>query len=120
MQFLYVALGGALGALGRYLISIVPIKTEFPILTLITNIVGAIIIGFVVGLVTAKPTISKNVSLFWKTGICGGFTTFSTFSLEAVNLMEKQKYCLGGLYMILSVGCCMVGVILGKKLSMLL
>jgi CrcB protein len=120
MQFFCVALGGALGALGRYLISLVPIKTEFPILTLFTNIVGAILIGFVVGIIATKPTISRNISLFWKTGVCGGFTTFSTFSLEAVNLIEYQKYWQGGLYMILSVCCCMVGVILGKKLAMLI
>jgi CrcB protein len=119
MQFLYVALGGALGALGRYLISLLPVKTEFPILTLLTNIMGAILIGFVVGMVGTKNQISPNATLFWKTGVCGGFTTFSTFSLEAVNLIEHQQYWQGGLYMALSVCCCMVGVVLGKKLAML-
>jgi CrcB protein len=120
MQFFCVALGGALGALGRYLVSLVPIKTEFPILTLFTNIVGAVLIGFVVGIISTKPSTSQNTVLFWKTGVCGGFTTFSTFSLEAVNLIEHQQYWQGGLYMILSVGCCMAGVILGKKLAMLI
>jgi CrcB protein len=120
MQFLCVALGGALGALGRYLISLVPIKTDFPILTLFTNIAGAILIGLVVGIIATKPSASPNTTLFWKTGVCGGFTTFSTFSLEAVNLIEHQQYWQGGLYMILSVCCCMVGVILGKKLAMLI
>jgi CrcB protein len=118
MQFLCVAAGGALGALGRYLISLVPIKTEFPILTLLTNIMGAILIGFVVG-VSAKNQSSANATLFWKTGVCGGFTTFSTFSLEAVNLLEHQQYLQGGLYMALSVCCCMAGVMFGKKISML-
>jgi fluoride ion exporter CrcB/FEX len=47
MRFISVALGGALGALGRYLISLLPVRTEFPVLTLLTNIIGAMVIGFV-------------------------------------------------------------------------
>jgi CrcB protein len=50
--------------------------------------------------------------------VCGGFTTFSTFSLEAVGLIERQQYWQGGLYIVLSVCCCMAGVIVGKKLAM--
>ena len=82
MNFLFVALGGALGAVLRYAISLIPVKTEFPILTLVTNIVGAVAIGFIVGIVSEKENTSPNTVLFWKTGVCGGFTTFSTFSLE--------------------------------------
>jgi CrcB protein len=59
-------------------------------------------------------------AIFWKTGVCGGFTTFSTFSLEAVNLIEYQQDWQGGLYMILSVCCCMAGVILGKLYGLFL
>jgi CrcB protein len=120
MRFLCAALGGAFGALGRYLISLLPVRTEFPILTLLTNIMGAILIGFVVGIAGSKNQLSPNETLFWKTGVCGGFTTFSTFSLEAVNLIEHQQYWQGGLYMLLSVFCCLAGVLLGKKLAMLL
>lgn len=118
MNFLSVALGGAIGAMGRYAISLIPIKTEFPILTLITNIVGAVIIGFIVGIVSEKNDVSPNWVLFWKTGVCGGFTTFSTFSLEAVTLFENKSFLLGGLYIMLSVIGCIIGVWSGKRLSM--
>ena len=81
MSFVFVALGGALGAVGRYAISLIPVKTQFPILTLVTNILGAILIGFIVGITHKKADVTPNMVLFWKTGVCGGFTTFSTFSL---------------------------------------
>lgn len=120
MSFLFVALGGALGAIGRYAISLIPVKTEFPILTLSTNIIGAILIGFIVGVVSNRSNVSENAVLFWKTGVCGGFTTFSTFSLETVTLFEKKAYFSGSIYIVLSLSFCILGIFLGKKLTMLL
>lgn len=119
MGFLWVALGGAAGAMGRYAISLIPTKTAFPVLTLATNIIGAILIGFIVGIVSAREDVSQSSILFWKTGVCGGFTTFSTFSLEAYELFENKAYVQGGLYITLSVACCILGVICGKKLALL-
>ena len=117
MGFLFVALGGAVGAVGRYALSLIPVRTGFPFITLITNILGAVAIGFIAGLLSARDNLSPNVSLFWKTGVCGGFTTFSTFSLEAWQLMEKGNYVLSVLYAVLSVVCCIAGVWIGRKLS---
>ena len=119
MGFLWVALGGAAGAMGRYAISLIPSKTAFPFLTLITNIAGAVLIGFVVGLVSERENISQNSVLFWKTGVCGGFTTFSTFSLEACGLFEDKLYVQGGLYVVLSVVFCIMCVIFGRKLAIM-
>ena len=117
MSFLFVALGGALGAMARYAISLIPVKTGFPILTLITNIAGAILIGFIVGFTSDKDNISGNTVLFWKTGVCGGFTTFSTFSLEVFNLLDNKQYTSGGLYIVISVTCSILGILYGKKLA---
>ena len=119
MSFAFVALGGALGAAARYAISLIPIKTQFPILTLVTNILGAILIGFIVGITDKKADVSPNTILFWKTGVCGGFTTFSTFSLEAYKLFENKAFALGGAYVTLSVCCCVFGIFAGKKLAIL-
>ncbi len=117
MSFVWVALGGALGATGRYAISLIPIKTVFPILTLITNLIGAVAIGFITGAVSAKEDVSPNLVLFMKTGVCGGFTTFSTFSLEAYELFEAQQYLFGSIYVCLSVIFCIIGIWCGKKIS---
>ena len=115
MNFLLVALGGAVGAVGRYAISLIPTKNVFPILTLMTNLAGAVLIGFIVGILDTKD----NANLFWKTGVCGGFTTFSTFSLEAYQLFESRNYGLAVLYIVLSVSLCLLGVFCGKRLAAL-
>ena len=69
MKFVFVALGGAVGAVARYAISLIPIKAEFPVLTFITNIIGAVLIGFVVGIFSSREDISKDTVLFLKTGV---------------------------------------------------
>ena len=116
MEFLSVAAGGAVGAAARYAVSLIPIKSGFPILTLITNIIGALLIGFIVG-AAEKHEVPAWLMLFLKTGVCGGFTTFSTFSLEALGLMENKEYAAGAMYMILSVGFCVFGVLCGKAIA---
>ncbi len=117
MGFILVAIGGALGAITRYAISLIPVKTGFPILTLITNIIGAVLIGFIVGITSNRSGVSNNTILFWKTGVCGGFTTFSTFSLEAFSLFENKQYLSGGLYVFLSCICCIFGIFCGKRIA---
>lgn len=117
MSFLTVALGGAVGSAGRYAISLIPIRTPFPAQTFITNVLGAILIGFIAGIASTRESSSQNEVLFWKTGVCGGFTTFSTFSLEAYSLLESKAYVMGAAYIVLSVACCIAGVMIGMKLA---
>ena len=116
--FLAVGLGGALGAMGRYGISLIPLKSVFPWLTLLTNVLGALVIGFVVGV--AAGAASPNTVLFWKTGVCGGFTTFSTFSLETLRLLEGGQAGIGLLYAGASLMLCIAGVYAGELLGHML
>lgn len=114
MNILMVALGGALGAVCRYGISRLPFEANFPIATFITNLIGAFLIGFIVG-VSEKNNVSERMVLFLKTGFCGGFTTFSTFSLETVTLLNDGKYLIGGTYMVLSLILCIAGAFAGQQ-----
>lgn len=116
MGFLFVGLGGAVGAMLRYAISLIPYKGGFPLLTFVTNILGALLIGFIVGY-ASKRNVNDSLMLFLKTGLCGGFTTFSTFSLEAYNLFVSGSKILSVCYAVLSALCCIIGVWLGITLS---
>ena len=113
-KFLWVGLGGAIGSIFRYTLSLLPIKSSFPILTLITNLLGAFIIGVVVGLFE-KQYLSSQIHLFLKTGLCG-FTTFSTFSLETLTLLENGMIFMAIIYALISVVGCIMGVYLGKMI----
>lgn len=113
---LCVGAGGALGAVLRYGISLIPYKGNFPVLTLITNVLGAFAIGYIAG-TAARRNVPGNLVLFLKTGVCGGFTTFSTFSLEAYGLLEKGTYVAAFLYMAFSVVLCLAGVMAGLYIA---
>lgn len=112
-RFLWVALGGALGAVLRYAVSLIPVRSGFPVLTLITNLLGALLIGFIAGAAEYRAP-SPSLILFAKTGLCGGFTTFSTFSLENYTLIKAGEKGTAALYIVLSVGLCLLGIRLGQ------
>lgn len=113
---LAVGAGGAIGSVLRYIISLIPFRGGFPTATFIVNVLGAFALGFISGLVLDK-NISRETELFFKTGMCGGFTTFSTFSLEAIMLIEGGKIHLGVFYLILSLAGALTGVFLGLSLG---
>lgn len=111
---IYVGLGGCIGAVFRYLLSSIPVRGNFPVMTFLINIIGAFCIGAVVGFTGKHQEVSPKLILFLKTGVCGGFTTFSTFSLETLSLFEKKEYVAGTGYAIASVILCTAGVWLGQ------
>lgn len=111
---LYVGIGGFIGSVMRYLIGLIPIKTTsgFPIITLCINIIGAFLIGIISAL-ALKKSINPNIVLLLKTGICGGFTTFSTFALESVTLHKNGNTTLSILYIVLSILLGVIAVVCG-------
>lgn len=119
-SILAVAAGGAAGAVLRYMIGLLPFRGDFPAATLIVNLAGALAIGFIAGF-TASGKYNQTAVTFFKTGVCGGFTTFSTFSLEAFGLLDKGRTVMGAVYIVLSVAGCLLGVwlgiMLGKRLT---
>ena len=105
IQCLSVGIGGFFGSIMRYLIGLIPVKdkTVFPIQTLFINVLGAFLIGVIISLFAKHTDWDENVMLMLKVGFCGGFTTFSTFSSEALKLMESGNRAAGILYILLSV-----------------
>ena len=115
-NFLAVGAGGAIGAMGRSAVGLIPAlqRGAFPLHTLLINLGGAILIGMAAASAQRWTDLSPTLLLFWRVGICGGFTTFSTFSLESLTLLEHGRTGLFALYALLSVALCLVGVWLGK------
>ena len=94
---LCVGAGGFCGAIARYLLGLLPYQGQFPLITFVINFTGAVAIGAVVEAASIRPgMLPPNAVLFLKTGLCGGFTTFSTFSLETLCLLERGEYAIGG------------------------
>lgn len=110
---LLVGIGGMLGTICRYLVGLLPIKMQsgFPIITLAINLIGAFCIGLIVAFSEKSSGINPQLVLFLKVGICAGFTTFSTFSLEAMQLLQNGKFVVGLSYMVLSVALCVSAVV---------
>ena len=110
-----VALGGAIGASLRYGAGVWLFRafgpTSFPLGVISVNIVGSFLMGVLVVLAAHKGLTHLNP--FLAVGVLGGFTTFSSFSLEAVNLIEKGQFAMAGAYVLLSVILSIAGLMLG-------
>lgn len=102
----FIAIGGALGSVLRYLTTLIVNKyfeSNFPVATFITNILGCFLIGVFFGVFEKQNTISQDLKFFLITGICGGYTTFSAFSLENIQLMQINQLMISFLYISASV-----------------
>ena len=115
-MFLAVALGGAVGASARYLFAAQALRLmgpNFPWGTLGVNIIGSFIMGALVELMALRWSVSPEMRVFLITGVLGGFTTFSAFSLDVANLLERKASFLAALYALGSVGGSVLGLFLG-------
>lgn len=116
----FVAMGGALGAVARYLINISPVAGalgRFPLPTFIINVVGSFLIGFLMILLADKVDVSDNVRLAVIVGFLGAFTTFSTFEMEIFALMRERQLAVAFVYLFLSVLVGFAGVLAGVALG---
>lgn len=115
-NLLLVALGGGIGSTLRYGTFLLVNSKTFPYATLAVNILGSFIIGIVFALTLKEEVLSGNWKLFLASGICGGFTTFSAFSLENMSLLQAGKYGMAITYIGLSVILGIIATFLGYQL----
>lgn len=119
-QIFFVGLGGFLGTIARFQLSqwILTYTTgaRFPWSTFSINVLGCLTIGLLAGMVEKRDLFSSDTRIFLFTGVLGGFTTFSAFGYEAVNLLRRSEPVVALLYISMSVLCGMSAVWLGMRL----
>ena len=119
MNALIVFIGGGLGAALRHSVNVAVARmlgTGFNYATLFENVSGSLVMGLLVGYFAFKGGVPQHVRLFLTTGILGGYTTFSAFSLDTILLYERGEVGLAALYVILSVALSVGGLYLGLAL----
>lgn len=112
----FVALGSALGGVARFLLSSFlqqKVGTAFPVGTLVVNISGSLLLGFLMSYALSSAAISPEVRGLLTTGFCGGYTTFSTFTYETMALLEDGELGRAAAYVLLSVVVSLIGAYLG-------
>ncbi len=121
---LIVMIGGAFGTLGRYLLSTValPISGQLPWGTILINLTGSFLIGFFGTLTLAhgRFPVSENLRLFVMIGLCGGYTTFSSFSLQTLDLLRQGALARALVNVAASVVLCVAAVAVGHQLAALM
>jgi CrcB protein len=118
--WLYIAVGSAAGGVSRYVIgSAVQQRfgVSFPVGTLLVNITGSLLLGFIMRLALGGTQISPETRIFLTTGFCGGYTTFSTFSYDTAVMFESGQYRRAMLYVTLSVVLSVIATFAGFALA---
>jgi len=116
MILLYIAVGGALGSLGRYLLGMsLQRPGEFPTGTLVVNVLGSFLVGFIVRFAIETTQVTPELRAFLVIGFCGGFTTFSTFAWEVLALAEQGSWGRSLLYLGLSLVLALAGCVAGMS-----
>ena len=118
LEALAVALGGALGSLGRWQLGVLFKQwiPNLPVGTFAANVVAGLIIGFVTGMDLASP-LQQQVKLFLAVGLCGGLSTFSTFSNETLVFIQAGNWTAAGANIAVNVIICLVTVFIGLKVA---
>jgi CrcB protein len=118
--FWAVAIGAALGGVSRYyLASMIQhrVGSTFPWGTLVVNVSGSLLLGFLLRYAIATPSFSAEVRALLTTGFCGGYTTFSTYSYETATLLEDGQYTRAGVYALGSMVVALAATIGGFALA---
>jgi CrcB protein len=112
-------MGGFLGTVCRYLLSLIPLSdpSGFPFVTLAINVGGAFVIGILAGLSAKYTGANTDFMAFLRVGVCGGFTTFSTFALEITRLFGSGKPGVGAAYVLLSLTLGVAAVLAGEAIA---
>lgn len=122
-MFIAVACGGAIGASARYAVSLAISEfmgKAFPFGTMTVNVIGSLIMGMLVGMMALKWNVSEEIKAFLMVGVMGGFTTFSSFSMDFAHLFEKGQMLHGFYYIagsvLLGIGGFFIGMHITKNI----
>lgn len=119
-KILSIAIGGAFGAVARYLINVSPLNAvfdKFPLPTFVINVTGSFLIGFLMILFADKYSSNENLRMAIIVGFLGAFTTFSTFEMEMFGLVREKQLVTAFVYLALSILVGFIGVVAGVSLG---